>query len=454
MLPTALRQAFATMLGGRPGPVNLDVPFNVFKEPADVDIPEPGAWRAGISPRSGGDPEAIRRAVDLLRDARRPLIYIGHGVTLSEGSDELTTLAHRLQIPVIFSPNGFGALDMADPMALGFVGRNGVFHANEAARTCDVLLALGVRFDDRSSSSWIPGYSFNIPPTRLIHVDIDAEEIGRNYPVHLGIVGDARTVLRQLLEVAKTAPPRAAGRDAWLADIAGWRAQWEAFIQPQRESAVEPIHPQRVVQALRAAMPDDGIILPDVGVHHNWLVQFWTARRPQTLLNSWGFGAMGFGVCGVLGAKLAAPDRPCVAVCGDGGFMMRPDVLCTAVEYDIPAVWVIWNNFAYGGIRDIQLGMLAKREIATSFVREKDGRLVNPDFVALARACGADGIRVERPGDLAGALEHALKAAAPFVLDVHVDRDIRPPGVGTWELPPLPYGEPAFGKRRLAAPDG
>ncbi|HJR01966.1 MAG TPA: thiamine pyrophosphate-binding protein [Methylomirabilota bacterium] len=454
MLPTALRQAFATMLGGRPGPVNLDVPFNVFKEPADVELSEPGDWRAGISSRSGGDPEAIRRAVELLRDARRPLIYVGHGVTLSEGAAELTAVARRLRIPVIFSPNGFGTLDMTDPLALGFVGRNGVFHANEAARTCDVLLALGVRFDDRSSSSWIPGYSFNIPPTRLIHVDIDAEEIGRNYPVHLGIVGDARTVLRQLLDATETTRRGAAARDAWLADIANWRAQWEGFIAPQRDSEVEPIHPQRVVQALRAVMPDDGIILPDVGVHHNWIVQFWAARRPQTLLNSWGFGAMGFGVCGVLGAKLAAPDRPCVAVCGDGGFMMRPDVLCTAVEYDIPAVWVIWNNFAYGGIRDIQMGMLAKREIATSFVREKDGRLINPDFVALARACGADGIRVERPGDLAGALEHAIRADAPFVLDVHVDRDIRPPGVGTWELPPLPYGEPVFGRRRLAGPDG
>ena len=453
MLPTALRQAFATMLGGRPGPVNLDVPFNVFKEPADVELSEPGAWRAGISSRSGGDPDAIRRAVELLRDARRPLIYVGHGVTLSEGAAELTAVARRLRIPVIFSPNGFGTLDMTDPLALGFVGRNGAFHANEAARTCDVLLALGVRFDDRSSSSWIPGYSFNIPPTRLIHVDIDAEEIGRNYPVHLGIVGDARTVLRQLLEATETTRPGAAARDAWLADTAKWRAQWEGFIAPQRDSEVEPIHPQRVVQALRAVMPDDGIILPDVGVHHNWIVQFWTARRPQTLLNSWGFGAMGFGVCGVLGAKLAAPDRPCVAVCGDGGFMMRPDVLCTAVEYDIPAVWVVWNNFAYGGIRDIQMGMLAKREIATSFVREKDGRLINPDFVALARACGADGIRVERPGDLAGAIEHAIKANAPFVLDVHVDRDIRPPGVGTWELPPLPYGEPAFGRRRLVGPD-
>jgi acetolactate synthase-1/2/3 large subunit len=450
MLPTALRQAFATMLGGRPGPVNLDVPFNVFKEPADVDVPEPEAWRAGISSRSGGDPAAIRRAAELLREARRPLVYVGHGVTLSEGAAELTELARRLRIPVVFSPNGFGALDMTDPLALGFVGRNGVFHANEAARTCDVLLAIGVRFDDRSSSSWIPGYSFSIPPTRLIHVDIDDEEIGRNYPVELGIVGDARTVLRQLLDAAGPTP---AARDAWLAETAKWRAQWEAFIRPQRESEAEPIHPQRVVQALRAVLPDDGILLPDVGVHHNWLVQFWSARRPGTLLNSWGFGAMGFGVCGVLGAKLAAPDRPCVAVCGDGGFMMRPDVLCTAVEYDIPAVWVVWNNFAYGGIRDIQMGMLAKREIATSFVREKDGRLINPDFVALARACGADGIRVERPGDLSGALEHAVKAQAPFVLDVHVDRDVRPPSVGTWELPPLPYGEPVFGARRLPRDD-
>ena len=449
MLPTALRQAFATMLGGRPGPVNLDVPFNVFKEPAEADLPEPGAWREGISSRSGGEPEAIRRAVELLRSAQRPLVFVGHGVTLSEAGEELTALVRRLRIPVIFSPNGFGVLDMNDPLALGFVGRNGTFQANEAARTCDVLLAVGVRFDDRSSSSWIPGYSFNIPPTRLIHVDIDVEEIGRNYPVHLGIVGDARTVLRQMLAAAEPAGPEPAGRAAWLADVAKWRAQWEDFVRPGFASDAAPIHPQRVVQALAAVMPDDGIVLPDVGVHHNWLAQFWRARRPGSLLNTWGFGAMGFGVAGVLGAKLAAPERPCLSVCGDGGFMMRPDVLCTAVEYGIPAVWLIWNNFAYGAIRDIQTGLLAKREIATSFVRERDGQLLNPDFVALARACGADGLRVERAADLGGAIEHAIGANAPFVLDVHVDRDIKPPSVGTWELPPLPYGEPAFGRRRL-----
>jgi acetolactate synthase-1/2/3 large subunit len=452
MLPIALRQAFATMLTGRPGPVNLDIPFNLFKEPADAEVPEPAEWRHGVSGRSGGDPAAVRRAVDLLAHARRPLVFVGHGVTLAEAGDDLTALVRRLRIPVAYAPNGFGTLDMTDPLALGWVGRNGAFPANEAARTCDVLLAVGVRFDDRTSSSWIPGYSFNIPPTRLIHVDIDPGEIGRNYPVEIGIVGDARTVLRQMGELASSLRVEPARRAPWLAEIDGWRRQWDDFVKPGRESDAEPIHPLRVIDALAAVLPEDGIVLPDVGVHHNWVVQFWKARRPQTLLNTWGFGAMGFAVAGVLGAKLAAPDRPCVAVCGDGGFMMRPDVLCTAVEYDIPAVWLIWNNFAYGAIRDIQHGLLAKREIATSFVRERDGQLVNPDFVALARACGADGLRVERPSDLAPALGAALSAGGPFVLDVRVDRDIRPPSVGTWELPPLPYGEPAFGARRLPGP--
>jgi len=449
MLPVALSQAFSTMLVGRPGPVNLDIPFNVFKETDNVELPEPKEWRRGISSRSGGDPEAIRQIVALMQQAERPLIFVGHGVTLSEAGAELTRFVRDTRIPVVFSPNGFGTLDMTDPLAVGFIGRNGVYPANEAARTCDVLLALGVRFDDRSSSSWIPGYSFNIPPTKLIHVDIDAQEIGRNYPVHLGVVGDVRTVLRQMLECQNCGDSVRSDREHWLADISKWTAEWEAFISPGRESDLSPIHPQRVVQALQRVMPVDGIVVPDSGVHHNWIVQFWKARNPQTVLNTWGFSAMGFGVCGVLGAKLAAPDRPCVAVCGDGGFMMRPDVLCTAVEYDIPAVWLIWNNFAYGAIRDLQTGLLQEREIATSFVQHSAGQLYNPDFVALARACGVEGLRIERAADLPAAIEHAIEVHAPFVLEVCVDRDIKPPGIGTWQLPPLPYGEPSFGKRHL-----
>ena len=451
MLPLALRQAFSTMLGGRPGPVNLDVPFNVFKEQDDVEVPDPEEWRSGISSRSEADREVLARALTLLCTAKRPLVLVGNGVTLSEASAELLAFVHRLQLPVIFSPNAFGTLDMTDPLALGFIGRNGTYAANEAARTCDVLLALGVRFDDRSSSSWIPGYSYNIPPTKLIHVDIDVQEIARNYPVHIGIVADARSFLRQALAFLDAQGVRGAAeeRGAWLADTAKWRAEWEKLIRPGWSNDHEPIHPQRVVQALRRVMPDDGIVVPDSGIHHNWIVQFWKARKPQTVLNTWGFAAMGFGVCGVLGAKLAAPDRPCVAVCGDGGFMMRPDVLCTAVEYDIPAVWLVWNNFAYGAIRDIQTGMLEKREIATSFVRQSTGELYNPDFVALARACGVEAMRVERPADVEGAIETAIRAQKPFVLDVRVDRDTKPPGVGVWELPPLPYGQPVIGKRHV-----
>ncbi|HEX7127486.1 MAG TPA: thiamine pyrophosphate-binding protein [Thermodesulfobacteriota bacterium] len=449
MLPLALAQAWKTMLSGRPGPVNLDVPFDLFVETADVETPEPAGWRHGISSRSGGSPESIAKAVELLVQAKRPLIWAGHGVALSEGAEALVALARRLEIPVATSPNAFGTIPGDDPLALGMLGRNGTLQANEASRSCDVLLAVGVKFDDRSSSAWLPGYTFNIPPTKLVHVDIDAEEIGRNYPVHLGIVGDARTVLEQLVEASAKARVDAEARKAWHREIAAWREDWDRFVEPWRRSDARPIHPLRVVDSLRRVLPDDAIVAADVGVHHNWLVQFWKTRRPQTLLNSWGFSSMGFGVCGVLGARLAAPDRPAVAVCGDGGFMMRPDILCTAVEYQIPAVWVVWNNFAFGSIRDIQIGMFREREIGTSFVHGKTGEPYNPDFAALAKACGVEALTVTRAEDLEGALETALKAEAPFLVDVHVDKDIRPPGTGSWVLPPLKPIEPVIGRRRL-----
>ncbi|HET6518473.1 MAG TPA: thiamine pyrophosphate-binding protein [Geminicoccaceae bacterium] len=444
MLPTALRQAFGLLERGRPGPVNLDVPFNLFQEEDEV---EPVAAPAGDSRRSGADPEDVARAAAMLLAAERPLAFVGHGVTLAEAGEELTALARRLGLPVVSSPNGMGALDMADPLSLGFIGRNGAYPANQAGRRCDVLLAVGARFDDRSASSWIPGYSWNIPPTRLIHVDIDPAELGRNFVPEPGIVADARTFLRQLM--AEVERRGAEGPDrlrAWHAEIDGWRAEWEAYTAPHFGDGSSPLRPERVVAEVRAALPDDGILLCDSGVHHNWFMQFWRARRPQTMLNTWGFSAMGFGVSGVLGAKLAAPDRPCVAVVGDGGFTMTPHVLCTAVEYDIPAVWVIWNNYAWGAIRDIQLGPFGGREIGTSFTRGDNREPYNPDFAALARSCGVEGVRVERADDLGDALRHAIAVGRPYVLDVHVDANVRPPGIGTWRLPPLPHPEPAFGR--------
>ena len=199
MVPLAVRQAWKTMVTGRPGPVVLDVPFDIFKEAAAEETPKPEEWNANISCRCGADPEGVAKAVDMLLAAERPVILVGQGVKYGGAADDLLALAERLQIPVAWSASGLGAIPSDHPLALGLVARNGHYQANHATRQADVLLALGVRFDDRTSSSWLPGYSFTIPPTKLIHVDIDPDEIARNYPVALGLMADVRTFLRQVL---------------------------------------------------------------------------------------------------------------------------------------------------------------------------------------------------------------------------------------------------------------
>jgi acetolactate synthase-1/2/3 large subunit len=445
MLPLALRQAMTTMLSGRPGPVNLDVPFNVFQEEDEAALPAPAPPLN--AQRSGAAPDDVAAVLDLILAAQRPVIFIGHGVTLSEASHELTEFARGLGIPVISSPNGMGCLDMDDPLSLGFIGRNGAYPANEAGRRADLVLAIGARFDDRSASSWLPGYSWNFPTTKLIHVDLDPAELGRNYPPDIGILADARTFLRQLLTELDNRHTGSGRTKAWLADVARWRAEWEKFTQPNFELHASPIRPERIVADCRAVLPDDAILACDVGVNHNWYMQFWKARKPQTMLNSWGFSGMGFGAAGALGAKLAAPDRSVVAIAGDGCFTMVPHVLCTAVEYEIPVVWVIWNNFGWVSIRDIQLGMFGGREHGTMFHQGANKKPYNPDFAALARACGVEAATVTRSQDFKGALEHAIKSGKPYVLDVHVDAEVRPPATGAWELPPTPYKEPVFGQR-------
>jgi acetolactate synthase I/II/III large subunit len=450
MLPLALRQAMTTMLSGRPGPVNIDVPFNVFQEEDDVVVPPPAPPLN--AQRSGASPDEVSAALGMILAAERPVVFIGHGVTLSEASEELTSFVRRLGIPVISSPNGMGCLDMRDPLSLGFIGRNGAYPANEAGRRADLVVAIGARFDDRSASSWLPGYSWNFPHTKLIHVDLDPAELGRNYPPDLGLLADARTFLRQLLAALDRRDPAADKTRAWIADIAQWREAWEKFTQPNFAMHASPIRPERIVADCQTVLPDDAILACDVGVNHNWYMQFWNARKPQTMLNSWGFSGMGFGAAGALGAKLAAPDRPVVAIAGDGCFTMVPHVLCTAVEYDIPVVWVIWNNFGWVSIRDIQLGLFGGREHGTMFHQGANNKPYNPDFAAWAAACGVEAVTVTRSEDFRGALEHAIKANKPYVIDVHVDAEVRPPATGAWELPPTPYKEPVFGQRWIPEP--
>ncbi len=444
MLPLALRQAFALMTNGRPGPVNIDVPLNVFAESVDDSAaPRARHWPAAELSRPAGDPAAIERAAQLLQQARRPVIVVGHGVELSSAEPELLALAEAFRIPVATTPFGKGVFDPRHPLSLGPTGRNGSYMGNAACRNADVVLALGTRFDDRATSAWLPGFTYNIPKTKLIHVDIDAAEIGRNFQPELGILGDAKIVLQQLLGARRTQQPDE--RSAWLERIDGWRKRWEEATTPPRTSDAIPIRPERAVADLRRVVPMDGIVLADVGIHHNWLVAEFEAWKTRTFLQTWGFASMGFAVGGCLGAKLAAPHRPVVAVVGDGAFMMNSSAVLTAVEYNIPVVWQVWKNFGYCAIRDQQRGYFGTdRELATSF-NDVNGNLFSADYAMMARSMGAQGATIEKPADLAPQLEAAIASGKPTVLDVRIDREVRPLSTGSWDLPPIPHPLPNFG---------
>lgn len=447
-MPVTVREAWKTMMTGRPGPVVVDVPFDIFKEDTGGETPDPKAWTDNISCRAGADPETLEKAARMLMEAERPVITVGQGCRYGEASKLLLALAEKYQIPVAASASGLGAIPSEHPLALGLVARNGMYQANHATRQADVILALGMRFDDRTSSSWIPGYSFNIPPTRLIHVDIDPEEIGRNYPVELGIMADCKTFLHQLLGALQGASAEvSAPRRKWLADIEGWRKEWDEFTAPGFIDPATPINPQRAAREIDLALPDDAILVSDIGIHHNWLIQYTRPKHPDSLIGSMGYGPMGFGVAGVLGAKLAAPDRPCVSVCGDGAFLMHNTVLATAVEYNIPAVWVVWNNYAYASIRGLQRGYLEGRELATDFRLPDTGEPYNPDFAVMARSFGVEGVSIDRPGDLGEAIRKGIAANRPYVIDANIGADSNPGGAGVWELPGLGRSSPMFGGR-------
>ena len=448
MLPQTMRQAHALMLTGRPGPVHIDVPLNVFVEETDLEVPDVDTWKGAVSARPGADPDMVRRAADLLLGGARPVIVAGNGVLLSKAGEELTAVAETMSIPVITTPLGKGAIDERHELCLGPTGRNGTLAANRAARNSDVLLAVGTRFDDRSTSGWIPGVTYQIPPTRLIHVDIDPQEIGRNYPPELGITADATVFLRQLLEVVNERDTTDAhDRTSWVRETQSWVTEFDDDISERQRDDAIPLRPDRVVGELQAALPDDSILLADVGLHHNWLLQQIKAPTRGRFLQAWGFAAMGFGVGGALGAKYAAPDQPVVAVCGDGGFVMHSSAVATAVMNQLPVVWLVWNNSGYGAIYGQQRGFFgADRELATRFYHPGTVESYTPDMAAMARAMGAQGLSVEKPTEVSQAVAEAIRSGKPTVIDVVVDDlNYSAPATGAWDLPPLESSPPNYG---------
>jgi acetolactate synthase-1/2/3 large subunit len=302
--------------------------------------------------------------------------------------------------------------------------------ANEVTKEADLILAIGTRFTETDSSSWTPGYTFNIPPTKLVHVDIDPQEIGKTYPVEVGIIGDAKAVLQSMLECAKSNFSKKDWRkDPIVAKISKKKEAWLKELSTYQTSDAIPIRPERILKEVRDLLPRDGILCTDVGWNKNGVGQQFPFYFPRTQLAPGGFATMGFGPAAALGAKIGAPDKKVVALIGDGAFGSVSSAVSTAVENDLGIVWVVMNNYCYAAI-----GGLAKaafgRCVGADFRKAKTGEKYNPDFAMLAKAYGAEGYRVEDPKDLRPTLQKAIASGKPTVLDVVFDPNVSVPSTG------------------------
>ena len=437
-LPRAVGQAFNAMRTGRPGPVMIELPMDVQAQSVEVayDLLDSPARRPHDRP--AGDPEAIRQAVELLISARRLVIVAGGGVVLSGAELELVQLAEHLGACVVTTMQGKGAFPEDHPLYAWHMGSNATTCGNHMTVNADVLLAVGARFADKATCSYRPGESFSIPPTRLIHVDIDPFEIGKNYPVEVGVVGDAKAVLAGFLDAAQAqTPPRAWQDAAYTKEIADRVARWRTEKQELRLSGSSPVTMGRVITEVRKVLPPEGIVTTSSGNAQAQVFQEMAFTHSRTYLSAGGFSTMGWSYPAALGAKLAAPDTPVVALVGDGDFLMTFQEIATAVQYNIPAVAVVLNNQGWQAIRDLQkIAFGPDTDFATMFEREEQS--ITPHIADAATAFGAHAVRISRPAEVAPAIEEALAAGRPAVVEVMVDKRFGTSGgraPGWWDVP-------------------
>jgi acetolactate synthase I/II/III large subunit len=424
-LPRVIERAFHLAQTGRRGPVLVDVPMDVFSADLPVD-----AFREGLAvmTRPSIDDATTARIVEALATAERPVIYAGGGVLTSESSAALAALAEALDVPVAHSLNGKGCLREDHPLLLGMTGYWGTPIANEKCRTADLILAIGTRLGECSSSSWYPEYTFSIPPSRLIHVDTDPAEIGRNYATELGVVSDAGLALGALARAANGHPH--GSRGTLRAEIAKSRREYVARFAAQWESNQFPLRPERILSELRKALPENGYVVTDVGWNKNGVAQQFPMTVPGTFITPSGLATMGFGPAAALGVKYAQPDRPVVALIGDGGFGANPSVLATAMEANLAVVWVVMDNAAFGTIAGLEY---AHYETTFGCVFERNREEYRVDYVQLAKGYGVDGTYVRSAQELGPALHKALASGAPTLIQVPME-NVPTPTPGHWNI--------------------
>lgn len=408
-LALTIRQAFYLARSGRPGPVLVDLPKDVMQKRAEFVWPE-DVYMRSYNPTYKPNLNQLRRSVEELAKAERPVILAGGGVILSNGAEALTSLARKLNIPVTCTLMGLGAFPATDPLWLGMVGMHGTYAANLAINNCDVLMCVGARFDDRVTGR-LAAFA---PKARIVHIDIDPTSIRKNVEVHVPVVGDCRLALEGIAEIceAKLENKDWAGEHAaWIAAVAEWKAS-----KPLCYQCNGNIKPQSVIEALYDITGGDAIIATEVGQHQMWVAQFYSFTRPRTLLTSGGLGTMGYGFPASVGAQFAFPDKKVIAVAGDASLQMNIQELATVVANKLPIKVVILNNRYLGMVRQWQELFYNNNYSSTNMEAQ-------PDFVKLAEAYGAEGYRIEKAEDLRAVLEKALASPNPAFIDVVVERE-------------------------------
>jgi acetolactate synthase-1/2/3 large subunit len=424
-LALTIKKAFHLARTGRPGPVLIDLPKDVIADRAEFVYPAKLKMQS-YNPTYNGHPGQIKRAIQIIAKAQRPLIYAGGGVILSNGSKELAALAQKYSIPVTTTLMGLGAFPGNNPLFIGMLGMHGTFQANMAVSYCDALIAIGARFDDRVTGK-IESFS---PHSTKIHIDIDPTSISKNVAVDIPIVGDVKNVLKTMLKFFEEQPAQDWTKlhTDWLKQIEEWRNA--SPVQNNMEGSC--IKPQRIIQKINELTGGDVIITTEVGQNQMWTARFFNFTKPRTLITSGGLGTMGFGFPAAIGAQVAFPEKTVIDIAGDGSFQMNIQELATAVQYQLPVKVAILNNRCLGMVRQWQQLFCNERYSQTLFD-------VSPDFVKLAEAYGAVGLRATRPEEVEPVIRRALSIRQPVVMDFVVDpkecvAPMVPAGAGLTEM--------------------
>jgi acetolactate synthase-1/2/3 large subunit len=419
-------RAFWTATSGRPGTVLLNVPMDLFSR----QVPEETATAyplVGHAPAPALPVAEADRIAELLVTAAKPLIYVGGGLRDEPGRAALLRLAEHLDIPIAHSLMAKGTVDDRHPLVMGMTGFWGLDLTNKYTMDADVVLALATRFAETDASSWNSEYTWQFPPGKLIQIDIDAAEIGRNYPVEIGAVADVTLAVEAIADAVATRSPHGTDRAELRETI---RAERTALFTASRErgrSTDFPLRPERILADLRDALPADAVLVTDVGWNKNGVAQCYELPQEGRFITPGGLSTMGFGPAAAIGAQIAAPEKVVVALIGDGGMSAQLPAVPLAVEQGLPVIFLVMNNRAHGTIADLQAASFGA-SFGCEF-RDPDGNPYSPDFAAFGRSCGADGYLVEEPEGLATALREAIERRRPAVLDVPmVNEPVPTPG--------------------------